>query len=137
MLNKLDRAVPKSINNDQFWIHIYFDGGPTPPKGKGVKFKWGKEQQIAFDNIKKIIAKEVLLLYTDFNKPFHIYTDASKYQLGAVITKNEKPIVFYSRKLTDSQTKYETRDRELLSIIEVLREYRYLLLGHKVESYLQ
>jgi hypothetical protein len=32
-----------------------------------------------------------------FPKPFHIYTDASEKQLGAVITQDEKPIAFYGR----------------------------------------
>jgi hypothetical protein len=33
--------------------------------------------QIAFDNVKTTIAKEVALAYLDFTKPFDIYTDAS------------------------------------------------------------
>ena len=46
------------------WIHRSHVLAPlTKLQGKGVKFKWGKEQQTAFDNIKKIIAKEVLLSY--------------------------------------------------------------------------
>ena len=80
-----------------------------------------------------MIAKEVLLSYPDFTKPFHIYTDTSKYQLGvAVITEDDKPIMFYSRKLTDSQNKYNTWDRELLSIVKVLKEYCYILLGQRI-----
>jgi hypothetical protein len=35
-----------------------------------------------------------MLTFPDFYKPFHIYTDASDTQLGAVITQNDKPIVF-------------------------------------------
>ena len=41
-----------------------------------------------------MIAKETLLTYPDFSKPFHLHTDASKIQLGAHITQDEKPIAF-------------------------------------------
>jgi RNase H-like domain found in reverse transcriptase len=47
-----------------------------------------------FDKIKMVIETEVLLTYPDFLKPFHIYTDASDHQLGAVILQDNKPIPF-------------------------------------------
>ena len=50
-----------------------------------TKFVWKEEQQKAFDKIKKIITKETLLAYPHFSKEFHIHTDASNIQLGAVI----------------------------------------------------
>ena len=84
---------------------------------------------------KKIIAKEVMLAYPDFNKPFVIHTDASHYQLGAVISQEGKPIAFYSRKLNPAQTRYTTTERELLSIVETLKEYRNILLGQQIEVF--
>jgi hypothetical protein len=41
-----------------------------------------------------------------FSLPFEIYTDASKYQIGSIITQKDKPLAFYSRKLPDPQTRY-------------------------------
>jgi hypothetical protein len=49
---------------------------------KDVPFQWTNVEQQAFDKIKAIVCHEVLLLYPDFNKPFHIHTDASHYQLA-------------------------------------------------------
>ena len=99
------------------------------------KWKWGPKQEAAFNTAKKIIAKEVMLAYPDFNKPFVIHTDASHYQLGAVISQNGKPIAFYSRKLNPAQTRYTTTERELLSIVETLKEYRNILLGQQIEVF--
>ena len=87
------------------------------------KWQWGPKQDAAFNMAKKIIAREVMLAYPDFNKPFVIHTDASHYQLGAVISQDGKPIAFYSRKLNPAQTRYTTTERELLSIVETLKEY--------------
>jgi RNase H-like domain found in reverse transcriptase len=60
------------------------------------KWDWGPQQDIAFNMAKKIIAREVMLAYPDFNKPFKIHTDASHYQLRVVISQNGKLIAFYS-----------------------------------------
>jgi hypothetical protein len=89
----------------------------TSMTSKNVKFNWTDEHQKAFENIKKIICREVLFTFPHFSKPFHIYTDASDKQLGAVITQDEKPVAFYSRKLTSAQQRYTTGEQELLSIV--------------------
>ena len=54
-----------------------------------------RRAQIFFDAIKRVIGREVSLAYPDFNAPFEIHTDASKLQIGAVISKKGKPISFY------------------------------------------
>ncbi len=59
--------------------------------------------QQAFDNVKAAIAKETVLAYPDFLKPFEIYTNASSMHLGAVITQDNRPIAFFSRKLSETQ----------------------------------
>jgi hypothetical protein len=104
----------------------------TSMTSKNVKFNWTDEHQKAFENINKIICREVILTFSDFSKPFHIYTDASDKRLGAVITQDEKPIAFYSRKLNSAQQRYTTGEQELLSIVETLREFRNILLGYKI-----
>jgi hypothetical protein len=83
----------------------------TSMTSKNVKFNWTNEHQKVFENIKKIICREVMLTFPDVSKPFHIYTDASDKQLGAVITQDEKPIAFYSRKLNSSQQRYTTGEQ--------------------------
>jgi transposase InsO family protein len=99
---------------------------------KEAKWIWGKAQQDAFDEMKRIMSKETLLTFPDFNKEFHIYTDASDYQLGAVIMQDGKPLAFYSRKLSATQRNYTTGEQELLSIVETLKEFNNILLGQKL-----
>jgi len=66
------------------------------------------------------MSRKVLLAYPQFDKPFIIHTDASYIQLGSVISQDDKPIAFYSRKLSPTQTRYTTTERELLAIVEPL-----------------
>ena len=76
-----------------------------------------------------------LLTYLYFNKTFKIHTDASVFQLGAVISPKEKPISFYSRKLTYAQQRYTVTERELPSIVETLKYFRTILIGQKLRIY--
>ena len=102
---------------------------------KEAKYKWTDEHQHAFEQVKKVVSKETLLAYPDFNQPFEIHTDASDYQLGSVISQNNKPIAFYSCKLTPAQRRYTTTEQELLAIVETLKEFRNILLGQQITVY--
>ena len=100
-----------------------------------VKWQWTEVHQKAFKEIKRIMTKETLLMYPNFNQVFEIHTDASKTQLGAVISQNGKHVAFYSRKLIPAQTRYTTTERELLAIVETLKEFRNILLGQQIKIY--
>ena len=89
------------------------------------KLKWTEVHQKAFEDIKKVMAKETILTYPNFNEVFEIHTDASDRQLGTVISQNGKPLAFYSKKLSGAQRNYTTTEQELLSI-RVMR-WRLLL----------
>ena len=56
-------------------------------------------------------------------KPFEIYTDASATQLGAMMAQDNRPIAFFSRKLSEKQQKYSVTEIELLAIVETLKEF--------------
>ncbi len=101
-------------------------GETKTTKKNGTKkkpWRWESIHQQAFDNVKATIAKEVVLAYSDFSKPFEIYTDASTMQLGAVITQGNRPIAFFRRKLSEVQSKYSVTIIELLVIVETLKEF--------------
>jgi hypothetical protein len=68
-----------------------------------------------------------VLAYPDFLKPFEIYTNASTKQLGAVITQENRPIAFFSQKLSGMQSKYTVTKLELLAIVKTLKEFNGML----------
>ena len=82
--------------------------------------------------MKRVISRGMLLAYPNFEEVFDIHTDTCLYQLGTCILQNDKPIAFYSRKLNLAQTRYTTTERELLSIVEVLKEFRNILFSQQI-----
>ncbi len=104
-------------------------------KTKKKPWRWDPIHQQVFDNIKAAIAKETVLAYPDFLKPFEIYTDASSTQLGVVITQDNRPIAFFSRKLSKMQQKYSVTEIELFAIVETLKEFKGMLWGQDIKVY--
>ena len=76
----------------------------------------------------------------DQTKCFRLETDVSAYATGAVLSqfcddKKWRPVRFVSKSLSETERNYAIHDKELLSVIHGLEEWRYILEGtkHKVE----
>jgi hypothetical protein len=77
----------------------------------------------------------VVWAYPDYSKVFEMYTDASSKQLGAVITQDNRPIAFFSWKLSDTQHKYSITKIELLAIVKTLKESKGMLWGKNIKVF--
>ncbi len=73
------------------------------------------------------------MAYPDYSEVFKIYTDASSKQLIAVITQNNRPVAFFSQKLSVAQCKYSVTKIELLAIVETLKEFKGILGGQPIK----
>jgi hypothetical protein len=63
----------------------------------------------------------------DYSKVFEIYTDTPSKQLGAVITQDNRPIAFFSQKLSDTQRKHSVTEIDLLAKAKTLTEFKGML----------
>jgi RNase H-like domain found in reverse transcriptase len=101
---------------------------------KDKKFEWTTDCQEAFDTMKKQFTEEPVLLMPDQSKPFQIESDASKVATGMVLTQldlngDRHPVAFLSKTFSETERKYEIYNRELLSIIWALKEWRHYIQG--------
>ncbi len=113
-------------------------GQTKTSKAKGTKkvpWHWDEVHQKAFNHIKATIAKDVILVYLDYSKVFEIYIEASSKQLGAVITQDNRPIAFFSQKLSNSQCKYSITVIELLAIVKTIKEFKGMLWGQNIKVF--
>ncbi len=108
---------------------------PLSDKSGKKSFRWTPEMDQAFKIMKTILAADVLMAYPNHNLPFHIYTDASNYQMGAIIIQQKRPVAYWSRKVTETQQNYHTMEKELLSFVMVLEEFCSMLLGAELFVY--
>lgn len=99
---------------------------------KNVYFVWTPDDAAAFQAIKAALARNVWLAFPDFSRRFHVFADASGKQIGGVIIQGKRILACFSRSMTDTQKKYSTMEWELLSVVEILKEFRTMLLGFPI-----
>ena len=103
--------------------------------GSSVTFRWGTEQQEAFDDLKKKMTEAPVLAYPNSDDPFILDTDASDHSVGAELLQVqdgiERLIGFGSFVLDPAQRKYCTTRKELLAVVRFTRHFRHYLLGRR------
>ena len=90
----------------------------------------------AFEEIKRRLCAAPQLAHPDLERPFTLYTDASNIAVGAILLQRdsngiERPVSFFSKKLSSAQRNYSTFERECLAVICALEHFRVYLLGRK------
>ncbi|KAL4290327.1 hypothetical protein GQ457_14G018800 [Hibiscus cannabinus] len=98
---------------------------------KGDVFQWSESTQQAFDHLKQCLCSAPVLSLPDFDKEFIVETDASGVGIGAVLHQGEKPIAFYSQKLSPRMQGASTYHREMFAITQAVGKWRQYLLGRK------
>ena len=99
--------------------------------GKKKQLQWSNALQEAFVEAKERIAKAALLSFPAQDAQLQLLTDASDTAIGAALQQitnsGPAPIAFYSRKLSPTEIRYSTFDRELLAIYSAVRHFRHFL----------
>ena len=84
---------------------------------KDVPFKWGDEQDQAFEELKRKLCEAPLLQLLDFGKTFEIKCDASGIGIGGVLLQERKPVAYFSEKLNGPHLNYSVYDKELYALV--------------------
>lgn len=101
---------------------------------KDHPFVWTPECQQSFEELKQALSREPLLTHPNPSKPYNLHTDASDYAIGAVLSQvddygQEKVVSYLSHKLSDTQRKWATIEKEAYAIIYALKKFHAYLHG--------
>lgn len=107
---------------------------------KDVKFIWSAECQESFEKIKALLCSKPILNIFDPELPINIYTDASIKGVGAVLKQEDKngenkPVAYFSKKLTEAQKKKKAIYLECLAITEAVKYWQHWLMGREFLVY--
>jgi hypothetical protein len=98
-----------------------------------VPWKWGAEQQQAFDALKAALCSPPVLLVPDQSKPFVLNTDACKYAIGATLQQDHgnglQPVAYFSAKMSDAERNYDVREQEFMALVRACQHWRHYLHG--------
>ena len=96
-----------------------------------VKWRWGDEEQKAFETLRDNLISDKIMSYPDFSKPFIIKCDASLTSTGFVLAQKvdnkERVIAYGSKKLSQQQQRWSTYDREFFALIMAVRANAHYL----------
>jgi len=94
---------------------------------KDVVFKWGQEQEKAFETLKDKLTKAPILALPNFTKTFEIECDASNIGIGDILLQEGHPIACFSEKLKGIHLNYSTYDKELYALVRALQNWQHYL----------
>jgi hypothetical protein len=102
---------------------------------KNKTFKWTKECQASFEELKKRLTSSPVLVLPDLIQKFDIYCNASRQELGCVLMQEGQAVCYASRQLRKHEENYPTHDLEPAVVVHALKIWRHYLIGHQCEIY--
>ncbi|KAH9313256.1 hypothetical protein KI387_028291, partial [Taxus chinensis] len=118
-VNFLHRFVPEFV---ELTKHI------TSMMKHQAIFKWNNEGKVAFEEIKKSIAKAPTLVSPNFNKDFIMYCYASEHTLSDVLVQKsdedvEAHIAFMSCSLKKHEIKYIQLEKHAYAVVKTIKNF--------------
>ncbi len=94
------------------------------------------ECNLAFNRLKAALTSAPILVFPNFDWPFHLYTDTSKMAIGAVLSQKDKEghncmVVHVSCCLSKTKKNYSVMEWECLAIVYWIEYFHHYLHGSK------
>jgi hypothetical protein len=128
-LNELTKKDPADVRKGhQLW------------KKENQKIDIGEAAREAFYQLRNSFLEIPILAHWEPDRPTRVETDASGIAISGILSQLEtgtaskgqwRPVAFYSKKMTDTEMRYDTHDGKLLAIQESLMVWRHYLEGLK------
>lgn len=117
---------------DQAKLYDFLKG---KKKKENVKIVWTDEAIEAFERCKIRLVEFTELAHPKINAKLALMVDASNTSIGAVIQQFSdeawQPLSFFSRKMSETEQRYSTYDRELLAAYASIKHFKHFVEGRE------
>jgi hypothetical protein len=94
-------------------------------KKRHKSFHWTEEAEKSFNLLKRKITEQPILMLLDFQRTFQVKCDARGFEIGEVLSQEDRPIAYFNKKLNEAKVKYSTYDKDFYAIIQALKKWRH------------
>jgi hypothetical protein len=92
-------------------------------------YEWDEACNEAFETLKGILVKALMLKLLNFEKDFDIHSDASDFAIRGILVQVEKTMTFESKKLNDMEQRWPKHEKEMWVMIHCFKTW-----GHYIGS---
>ncbi|CAD7079666.1 unnamed protein product [Hermetia illucens] len=89
----------------------------------------------AFDTLRRALYHPPILEIYDVKRQHEVHTDASSNGIAGVLLQESdnglKPVMYFSRKCSETEAKYHSHELEILAIVDSLERFRMFLIGKR------
>jgi hypothetical protein len=101
---------------------------------KACHFIWSLKCKLAFIMLKKAMTTAPILAFPNYERPFKLYTNASRIAVGAVLLQwdnegQERVVAYASCKLKENEANYSVTELEFLSVVVWVQHFHPYLHG--------
>jgi hypothetical protein len=96
-------------------------------KKSAVSYDWDEACNEAFETLKGILVKGPVLKLPDFDKDFEIHSDAFDFAIGGVLVQDGRPVVFESKKLSETVRRWPTHEKEMWAVVHCLKTWGHYI----------
>ena len=107
---------------------------------KTGRLQFNETQRQAFNALKERLSNSTKLSVPLYDRPFKIQTDASDYAIGSCLTQiddngQERPLAFASSKLSDTEKRWSTLEKEAYAVVHALRQFDHIVFSSRIDLY--
>jgi hypothetical protein len=125
--------VRRFISNLSRWIEPFME---LVKIKASEEFRWGAEQQQAFEEIKEYLSRPPVLVPPQQDRPFYVYLSVGDTSITSVVIQvhdnKERVVSYLSRRMLDTEIRYPDVEKLCLCLFFTCTKLRHILLSAEI-----
>jgi hypothetical protein len=96
-------------------------------KKSSETYNWDEVCGEAFETLKGILVKVLVLKLPNFDKDFEIHSDAFDFAIGGILMEDGRSMAFESKKLSETKRSWPTHEKEMWAVIHCFKTWGHYL----------